>query len=1502
MRQQDLTTGATARADRSPRARRLLWLPPALVVALFLLSGAAAAVSTPISQVTVPAATSSGHGVVGPSAAIPEAALPSVPTSSAAPTTGGGSGSPVYVESGAGTFFNNTAPANVTTGHGACLRSTPTAYPECWNATLDPTVNVTTTGTTGLAYTVWTNDSPCAAMSTNATTEIEFTSSTNFGTSWGTPQLLGNPICTADSSEDQNYTDAEMPSLTSLSNGTFVLAYIESNISKNAYYYEGSYPLNIGCEYTDHDRVVVSESYNGGSTWTLPFVIQQTDINYVTSYNCDVPGMPLLRPSITATGNTVYLAYTEYPCYFEYYDCSPYQGYLHLVVSTNGGSTWSTASVPPTVSEPTFSSTIAAYPDLIVAPSGKLYVAYSTGFAYQDVCITYCDELFNASIVVAWSTNNGTTFTESTVTQTAYFYEYQDDGSEWLSGPYPELAYNTANDQVYVTYSSVVFGTYCYIEVGGTGFCDSGYTQPDVYFSNSSNGGLTWSVPVSIDPGFINPTGGPMNSAFLPSIGVLSDGVVGISYVGVNDSQCISYYCGAVGDFYVSSSNNGTNWSQPALVDDNVNATICADCTNGLEMFSGVSTVTATAGDQVLLAWPHLDNGVYGYAYWGGYGAMNVETSRLYTGAGITVSFSETGLPLGNVWRLSAGDFNRDGPSGSTLSLSGVPPLYALSYSVSWVNTSYGVAWTPASTPGSPVSFSKSSAVAVTFSEIILINLITLPGTQTYIWGGGYSNYDLTPLPGQYWVPPSTTFGATLTPATATFCYPCLNLTFISWVGSGVGSYTGTSLSISITPAVPVNETATFTLNGYCYPSTTTCYNYTYSQSFVESGLPIGTAWGVSLESSTGTITPLTGTTDALSQSLSSSVTTFTAWTVPSATPGQYWIPSTSAPSAFSEPNPAILINYTLGPIAGVPTTSWVMETGLPNGTAWTFQVGSLSSGSNASTSQVEMTAGGSELLNASSIYFEDGNGYYLQSVSVDPLVINASGSSVTPGGTASIDGPAILTYNFAPMFLVTIGASLGGTVSGTSQWVAQGSSISLTATPGAGYHFVSWSGSGSGSTSSGTTPTIVVKPGAPVTEFATFRLDLPPTWNVTLVGAGLPAGTAFTIVVGGTTYTSVGSVRIGNLSAGNYSISAPTISANASNTTQFVPLTVTSSTGLSSGVLDLTSNATLTVTYQTQYAVSLFSTPGGSISGYSNGILWETAGTSLGLTAVPSSGYAFIGWSGTVASSSLTITVPINGVSNETAQFLVRPTPPVTSFTLTVTETGLPANTAWAVSAGTAGTSGTTSSLSIPDLNGSYQLTASPLFPSTGVRWVSNATNLTESVGTNLTISVIYWEQFQVSVSASLGGSATPGAEWANVSSTISLTATPNSTSDFVSWNGSGTGSYSGTNPDPTVTVTGPIQEQANFAPKTTSTPGGGGSTSQSNTNGETTTVLVVVGLLVAGLVVGLLVGRRRPPAPSDGSPPAAWSGPETAAPEPMDSPADTSAPSIYEEGSPPA
>ena len=91
----------------------------------------------------------------------------------------------------------------------------------------------------------------------------------------------------------------------------------------------------------------------------------------------------------------------------------------------------------------------------------------------------------------------------------------------------------------------------------------------------------------------------------------------------------------------------------------------------------------------------------------------------------------------------------------------------------------------------------------------------------------------------------------------------------------------------------------------------------------------------------------------------------------------------------------------------------------------------------------------------------------------------------------------------------------------------------------------------------------------------------------------------------------------------------------------------------------------------------------------------------------------------------------------------------------------------------------------------------------------------------TNCTLSATYTTQYQLMTSSSPGGggTATPSTQYYNSGTPVTLGETPNGGYFFLSWTGSGTGSFSGNTAAPTIGMNGVITQQANFYSTTTST-----------------------------------------------------------------------------------
>jgi photosystem II stability/assembly factor-like uncharacterized protein len=118
--------------------------------------------------------------------------------------------------------------------------------------------------------------------------------------------------------------------------------------------------------------------------------------------------------------------------------------------------------------------------------------------------------------------------------------------------------------------------------------------------------------------------------------------------------------------------------------------------------------------------------------------------------------------------------------------------------------------------------------------------------------------------------------------------------------------------------------------------------------------------------------------------------------------------------------------------------------------------------------------------------------------------------------GTMSHDvTPATSTSyvaNFTKQYQLTMQTALNGAATPPSGWFDAGASVSITATPDAGFGFNGWTGTGSGAYSGWANPASV-KMNAPVTETPAFGR------NVSVIVNSSPSGRSF--VVDGTTYTA---------------------------------------------------------------------------------------------------------------------------------------------------------------------------------------------------------------------------------------------------------------------------------------------------------------------------------------------------------------------------------------------
>lgn len=1529
---------ASGPSVRSGRSRLLGALALTLILlgsslALYGVPGASAAPAGPAAAPATPAVAPVPHpsSVAAPPAPAPTAS-PGV-----APTVRPAAGS----TTGRGTFFDQANLSQPNVGSRYCYSySFAVGYSTCGNTTVDPSINISSSGTIGVAFTAISNFTNCPAVAniSNFTSSvIGFQASTTGGAAWSAPVYLANQNC----SDALNLSYAWEPSLTSLSNGTFVVAYVEFG----QYVYPGCIgciPENVPYIYpydVTTDDLVVQESYNGGATWTAPDIVNSS-VNPNPGSCGAASGWPAFRPSITAWGADVYLAWENASRADDYCVSQQFSAAVQYSYSTDGGVTWSAPKTMPTIDGSLYSSfNPTAYsvdPFLLATSTGSVYLAYDTDLNESSTAVCVNNTCFGGLMTMDLEFANATNGTGAP-------WSFHVAARDFLSEPYDncgpnfycpmygdavQIGYSGINGLLYLTYTQMGFISVCY-----TFGCGYGDTVSEAVVQNSTTNGANWSTARTLGH-LVVPVGGSSEQGqFMPTITVDHNGTAQLALMDLNGSICqyvaiYSYtYCGGLEELYFNSTTNGSSWNGPVVV-----STWVVGPTDDPYLGEYDSAAVASSG-RVFFAWTDSTCNsltTYPWCYYLSPGNTETNTSVvvswLYEGAGLTLTYTETGLPSGTPWVVSLLGNIRQGVGA--LSISGVPPALALLWSIPWVNASYGEAWVPApvaGTPSAPASFTKNTTLAFVFAEYVQVIISLNPPLDVYYVTPGYNEatYSMTPLPGTTWAAVNSSFTLSVNPqpiSCVSYCY-FQNLTWVAWAGTGAGSISTNATSVTFTVSTsPINETATFLYNGYCYSSypygngTLYCQGVgDYPLNYHETGLPTNTTWGVTTvvnATANGTLVA-ESSTPWLNATTGQGAVQYTAWTVPAAG-GMEWVPTSTTPaSPVKEPLQTVVdITYSLVAATTQEFGANLSAVGLPNGTLWSADVGTSSYAVTGGSLSVAVPGGRALALDGAPVYTEDGVGYYVSSVTVVPYVVNET----TMTGTVlpddyTFNGSAHVYLQYSPMYWLDVSNSTGGTVSPASLWVPAGASESLTATPSPGYHFLDWTGAGPGATSSAEAhnATATIRPTGPVSEFATFRKNPAPTWNVTVLAAGLPSGTGFTVTLGNTSYSSTnGTVQVGELNNGSYGFAALDSYATNASGTRWVPTSWYASYGVpGAGGLPIQSNGMIWVNYTTQYVLTVASTPDGTVTPSTLvGSTWEDNGTTVVLDAIPVFHYEFVGWNasgpGSVKGATSQISVAMAGPVWESATFQYRVFPAPATYALTVTETGLPANTAWNVTAGTGNASagGTKPALILTGLNGSYMLSVATVYAALGTRYVANGSApVPVTVTANGTASVTFATEYELSVSGGLGGSVSgAGATWEASGASVTLTATPASGYVFVGWNGTGTGSYTGTETSPQITASGPVNETASFAPFVPK------STTASATAGQVPALGLLVALLVVGLVVGLLVGRRGgggSRAPADAEP----EGGVEAEGTPMEAPADDTyggAPPSYDESTP--
>jgi Divergent InlB B-repeat domain len=990
------------------------------------------------------------------------------------------------------------------------------------------------------------------------------------------------------------------------------------------------------------------------------------------------------------------------------------------------------------------------------------------------------------------------------------FVSSTDNGSTWSSvsaipsitdAARPQIA--VFGSTIYLVYINTTNGTGT--QVVGQGVGTTAVSQMSVQFIRSTNGGSSWTAPVTL-PG-LNATYN--YTASDPAISVGASGTIAVAYA--TNQTCVYacnssvYYYGGptwAYDIVVSTStNNGSTWSAPVAVSSDPVGSYyeVGDYDDALHYGYEAPYMQLP---QVSVGYTANGSGLY-VVYSGTYQRSSTPlTYYSWEYAGVFASYSSNG---GSTWTpsvISAPNGNDDNYDSMYLGAVGVHGQTAYATFL-WSNDSY----CPYGSTCSPFIGGYSQWVATSTNGLgwTLTPAGLSPMEDPYESDGVFQGWEASVaftaaghpvlasvLPGaesyQYSYPNSTTYE---------YSYRAYVNVSVATVYSGATTY-----AVVTQHNLTVGSSWTMDVDGNLFTTNRTSLNV--------SGLPIGVGVLLTVEPQTTTgyrtewVSNLSLPGYFVFHGPEHADANFTKWFGV-----QFWL----APLVTEELEVEIDFGSTYYDVydqccgatgvAANPNFPWYF----PANRSLTFTVyaeppvsywnGSGLGSYNGTGSELNLTLGGPVNETAWAGTF----GYYNETFTAAGLPSTSTYSLDFAGAPVSAAGNAAATVSDV----------------GTGAYTA--TNITATASQ-AGWEYYGWV-AGSGRTD------LVVVPDQPDVTLDFAEVNASSTAGpVEFHANGLGNGTVWSMSFNGTTYSSSSPYLNITTKAGTYPWSVGSVAVAANESVGYTPV----STG---STVSVTPGTPVTISYTPAYRVDVVAGVGGIVS--SSGNHWVASGTAANYTADPSAGYEFAGWFGSGAGSYTgmgtngTATVHALGAIVETASFY-----PLSSarFNLTFAESGIPAGVWWTVDLNGVGYSSNTTQLVIDSLlscsagtAGQYAVGVPIAFATgtLGTRYVVSGTVPPSLCTTGGTVATLTFQpQYQVVVSATAGGSAyvtdsnveTNASLWAETNDTVSLTALPDPGYVFGGWNGTGTGAYTGGSVSTVISVGAPVTEFATFVP----------------------------------------------------------------------------------------
>jgi len=634
----------------------------------------------------------------------------------------------------------------------------------------------------------------------------------------------------------------------------------------------------------------------------------------------------------------------------------------------------------------------------------------------------------------------------------------------------------------------------------------------------------------------------------------------------------------------------------------------------------------------------------------------------------VPVSFVESGLPVGTSWTMT---FNgvASTASGRNITFNVTAGTYPYT-AQSPVNGAVGVRYVPSSNNATVTVGSTPLVVPVTYlTQYRLTTGVSPAGAGT------------VSVPSGAWEGAGTAVSITARPTSGYH--------FLSWSCSPSSACsTTTGDPVNVTMGSPTSVTATFAV--------------TVPVSFLESGLPTGTAWQVTFDGVISTVSGknitfnvTAGTYPYTAQSPvngaagvryvpSSNNATVTVGSTPLVVPvtylaqyrlttgvspagggtvtpaGTLWENASQAVTLTATPGPGYsFLDWSCDPAGLCPSLTadpiTVTVSGPGSVTAMfapaAVTVSFLEQGLPTGTAWSVLLHGVPGSAQGSNISFNVTAGTYSYTVA-SPLEVGPGVRYVdpTPSGTVTVSSrPVSIPVTFTPQYrLIVTGTPAGeGNTTPASGWYGPSSPVTLQALPANGYRFTGWT-SPNATGYRGPDDPVTLTLTAPVEEGANFAPAL--TYFVTFQETGIPAGTPWTVTVNGDTQTSSTYTLTFSLTNGSYAFDL------AGEVHPGTPGLRYQLSGPSSGTVTVNG---LSVTLNVGYTPQVYLTVGGGngtagTTSPSSG--WYDAGVVVELQATPSPSFVFVQWVGTGIGSysgpadptNLTLSQPVN----ETATF----------------------------------------------------------------------------------------------------------------------------------------------------------------------------------------------------------------------------------------------------------